>query len=159
MTMRLAFGFAALLAMPVAAQPVLTVTSPAGGRVEFTAAQLASMPRDSAVGTSHGTTARYHGVALRQVLAAANVGPTDSLRGRALRRAIVATAADGYVVVFSGGELDRSLGARPMLVADRENGAPLSAADGPVRLVVPADGRPARWVRQLRSLAIVELAP
>lgn len=154
-----AASLVAAFAGPLAAQPVLSVTSPAGGRVEFTAGQLAALPRDSAVGTAHGTTSRFHGVSLRDVLSAAKIGPLDSLRGRALRRAIVATAADGYVVVLSGAELDRTLAARPVLVADRENGAMLPAADGPLRLVVPTDGRPARWVRQLRAIAVVDLAP
>lgn len=159
MTMRLTVACVAFGALPLAAQPVLTVTSPAGGRVEFSAAQVAALPRDSAIGTSHGATSRFQGTSLRDVLVAAKVGPLDSLRGRALRRAIVATAADGYVVVFSAAELDRSLGARPVLVADRENGAALPPADGPLRLVVPTDGRPARWVRQLRSLTILDLTP
>lgn len=149
-----------LVAPPaLAAQAALSVSAPGGVSVTFTAAQLGALPRDSAQGTAHGRSARYHGVSLATLLAAARVTPIDSLRGRALRRVVVASAADGYVAVFSAAELDRSLGARAILVADRENGAALPAGDGPLRLVVPTDGRPARWVRQLVALTIVEVSP
>jgi len=36
---------------------------------------------------------------------------------------------------------------------------PPSAADGPIRLVVPCDKRPARWVRMLTKLEIETVQP
>ena len=49
------------------------------------------------------------------------------------------SAKDGYHVVLSGDELDPNFGNAPMLLAWEQDGAPLSAEDGPLRLAVPGD--------------------
>jgi hypothetical protein len=41
-----------------------------------------------------------------------------------------------------------------ILLADRRDGQPLAAAEGPLRLVVPDEKRHARWVRQVRSCTV-----
>ncbi len=41
------------------------------------------------------------------------------------------------------------------MVADTMDGSPLGAGEGPFKLVVPHDKRPARWVRMLKSITIV----
>jgi hypothetical protein len=90
-------------------------------------------------------------------LARAGQSQVEALRGAALARGVLVTARDGYRVLFSLGELDASLGAVGAIVATRCDGKPLDEADGPFRLIVPKDGRPARSVRQLESLAVVDL--
>ena len=65
-----------------------------------------------------------------------------------------AGARDGYRVVFSLGELDPATGGRRVFVVDRCDGKPLDADVGPLRLLVPEDARPARWVRQLQSITV-----
>jgi DMSO/TMAO reductase YedYZ molybdopterin-dependent catalytic subunit len=107
--------------------------------------------------TLHGTAIRYEGVALRDVLRAAGVARVDSLRGAALRQVVRLMGADDYTVVIALAELDPSLGALHAVIVDRENGAPLPAATGPFRLIVPRDGRASRAVRQLVRIDVIAL--
>ena len=44
-----------------------------------------------------------------------------------------------------------------MLLADALDGKPLGGEQGPWRLVVPDDKRPARWARQVKKVAVVVL--
>jgi hypothetical protein len=66
----------------------------------------------------------------------------------------VAEASDGYRVVFALAELDPDFGNAQVLVAENVDGHPLSANDGPLRLVVPGDKRQARWIRLLTTLTV-----
>ena len=47
---------------------------------------------------------------------------------------------------------------RAFLVADTVDGVPLATKQGPLRLVVRYDKRPARWVRMLKSITVVRVA-
>ena len=67
---------------------------------------------------------------------------------------LVAAAKDNYRATFTLGEIDESTGNKPVFVCDKQDGKTLSENEGPVRLVVPSDKRPARWVRMLTSLEI-----
>ncbi len=127
--------------------------------IPFDAAARAGLPAASAMLTAHGDNVTCEGVWLGDLLARAGLPSGEALRGPALATMVVADAADGYRTVFSLGELDAKLGNRQVLVADRCNGKPLAAADGPVRLVVPGEARAARSVRQLTRLQAVVVAP
>ena len=59
------------------------------------------------------------------------------------------------LAVFSLVELDPARTGPPVLLADRRDGKPLEAAEGPLRLIAPEDARPVRWVRQVASLRVV----
>lgn len=96
----------------------------------------------------------YEGVPLADLLKRAGVPQGSDLRGAALATYIVAEAGDGYRVAFSLGELDSSIVDSQIIVADRLDGAPMSGELGPLRLVVPGDKRPARWVRMLRDIRV-----
>jgi len=100
-------------------------------------------------------TATYSGVPLRELLKDAGVPSGESLRGKAFSTVIVVSATDGYQVSFSIAELDESVGNLQVLVADNEDGKPLVQGAGPLRLVVPSDKRPARWVRMVKAIRIV----
>jgi DMSO/TMAO reductase YedYZ molybdopterin-dependent catalytic subunit len=39
------------------------------------------------------------------------------------------------------------------------DGKPLPDADGPMKLVVPDDAKPARWVHAVQSISVVKLEP
>jgi hypothetical protein len=97
----------------------------------------------------------YQGVPLLDLLQAAGVPTGENLRGKALATCIVVTASDGYKVTFSLAELDTGIGNRQVIVADSEDGQPLSATAGPLRLVVLEDKRPARWVRMVKTIRVV----
>jgi uncharacterized protein YecT (DUF1311 family) len=132
----------------------LAVTLPDGRVVAVDDALLKPLPRIAVSATAHGKTAHYEGYDLPAVLVAAGMPPVQSLRGKALRQVVRAHAADGYEVAFALAELDPSLGNRQVVLVDRQGGAPLPADDGPWRLVVPADGMPARWIRQVEAIAV-----
>jgi hypothetical protein len=80
--------------------------------------------------------------------------PIDTLRGPNLTRRLVVEAADGYRAVFTLAELAPGLGSRDVLLADVEDGHPLSSTVGPWRLVAPGDGAGARSVRQVIALRV-----
>jgi len=109
----------------------------------------------SATNNHEKKTSTYSGVALRDLLQAAGLPSGENLRGKALATCIVVTATDGYQVAFSIGELDESIGGEAALLADREDDKPLGANVGPLRLVVPGDKRPTRWVRMVRTIRVI----
>ena len=124
------------------------------GPVAMTPELLADLPAATASIDVHGTKLTCKGPALANVLARIGAPQGKDLHGKALTKAVVAHASDGYEVLFSLGEFDATLGGTAAIVATECNGARLSAKDGPYRLLVPGDKRPARSVRQLQSLEI-----
>jgi hypothetical protein len=68
-------------------------------------------------------------------------------------------AADGYRAVFALLELDPAFTDAVVLVADRRDGLPLAAGEGPVRLVVAHEKPQARWARQVRALRVLQANP
>jgi DMSO/TMAO reductase YedYZ molybdopterin-dependent catalytic subunit len=72
---------------------------------------------------------------------------------------VLAQGADGYQVLFSLPELDSDFQDATVLVADTMSGKPINDKLGPLRLVVPHDKRPARWVRMLTGIKVVSLNP
>lgn len=109
----------------------------------------------SATNAHEKKTANYSGVPLGELLREAGVPTGENLRGKAMSTCIVVSASDGYQVVFSIAELDESVGNLQVLVADSEDGKPLAQNVGPLRLVVPGDKRPARWVRMVKTIRVV----
>lgn len=118
-------------------------------------ATLARLPRESVKASAHGQDLDCEGIALANLLRATGAMPADPLRGTQLTRYLLVTARDGYRAIYSLAELDPSLSDRRVLLVDRCSGKPLDAEDGPLRLVAPGDARPARWVRQVKSLTVV----
>ncbi len=136
----------------VSAQETLQVTGAVKAALTLSADDLARMPRAS---VKLGETV-YGGVWLHEILKNAGVPQGEQLRGKALAGYILAKAQDGYEVVFSIAETDPSFIDNQMLVADRANGKPLPAGQGPFRLVVPRDKPAARSVRMLTVLEVVQ---
>jgi Oxidoreductase molybdopterin binding domain len=68
---------------------------------------------------------------------------------------VIAAAEDDYRVVFSLAELDSGIIESDVIVADTMDGVPLAPKQGPFRLVAPHEKRPARWVRMLKSIAVI----
>ena len=99
----------------------------------------------------------YEGVPLGAILKQAGVPQGGQIRGKAMATYVLAQGADGYQVLFSLPELDSDFEDSDVLVADTMGGKPINDKLGPLRLVVPNDKRPARWVRMLTSIKIVRL--
>jgi len=123
------------------------------------AALLQSLPRQHLQASEHGRSAQFDGVWLRDVLKKAGAPLGERLRGPLLRNVLSVQARDGYAVVFSLAELDDGFRARPVLLADRRDGKPLSDDEGPLRLVVADENRPARWIRQISGFTLMLVAP
>src|SRR5262249_48421904 len=77
------------------------------------------------------------------------------LRGNAVATYVVASASDGYQVVFSLAELDPAFTGSEIIVADTIDGKSLFAYQGPFRIVAPKDTRAARSIRMLERLDVV----
>jgi DMSO/TMAO reductase YedYZ molybdopterin-dependent catalytic subunit len=149
---------------PVAAQTTGRATVlKIGGNVatpfELSLADLKGMPRKViTVNNPHDQkTEKYEGVLLQTLLAKAGVPQGHDVRGPAMATYLLAEASDGYRVLFSLPELDADFTDAQVLVADTMDGAPLGENAGPLRLVVPQDKRPARWIRMLKSLTVVQV--
>ena len=80
--------------------------------------------------------------------------PTEA-KARDLRKSyVVASASDGYEVVFSWAELFISSVGDSVFVVYERDGAPLSDDEGRIALVAVTDLRPARHVKWLRTLVL-----
>ena len=93
-------------------------------------------------------------MSLADVLEKAGVKLGAEARGELMSRYVTVTAADKYSVVLAVGEIDPFLSPQTILLADRVNGASLSNADGPLKLIVPNDKRHRRWVRQVARIEV-----
>jgi DMSO/TMAO reductase YedYZ molybdopterin-dependent catalytic subunit len=139
--------------------PALEYSLSVGGEVEhtlkLTAADLAKLPRRTVRAKDHeGKEATFEGAELGEVLKLAGVKFGEQLRGKSLALFLVVDAADNYRAVFALPELDHAFTDRVVLLADKRDGKPLAASEGPLRIVVPDEKRQARWVRQVISLTI-----
>ncbi|HEV3165019.1 MAG TPA: molybdopterin-dependent oxidoreductase [Isosphaeraceae bacterium] len=134
---------------------VLTVGGDVPQPLKLTAAEFARLPRQSTRAKDHeGKESEFEGVPLVDVLKAAGVKFGDDLRGPALATYLVVEASDGYRAVFALPELDPASTDRMTLLADRRDGQPMSAKEGPLRVIVPGEKRHSRWVRQVIALKI-----
>jgi hypothetical protein len=96
----------------------------------------------------------YTGVPLIDLLASLGVPHGKDLHGKPLSEYIVATGSDGYKAVLALAEVDPEFHPGDVIVADAMDGKPLDAANGPFKLVVTEDKRPARSVHNLVSIEV-----
>ena len=157
--MRLAVGLCVLLAGSVSAQQSATiaVTGAVAQPLTLTTADLGALPRATASISGNGMTTIYEGVWVSDVLKKAGVPMGSALRGAALSTYVVASASDGYRVVFSIAELDPEMTEGKVLLADKANGQSLYGEQRSFRLVTPNDKHGARGIRMLTSLNVVQL--
>src|SRR5262245_7833070 len=155
-------GVAALTAVaaarPVEAQTDAAVALAIAGDVRtpvsITPAELKALPRTRVEMKDEGKTVVYEGVLVAELLKRAGVPLGSDLRGDAIATYVVASASDGYRVVFSIGELDPGFTSNDIIVADTIDGKPLFGYRGPLRIVAPKDKRAARSIRLLTLLEV-----
>lgn len=129
---------------------------PAAIDIPLDAPAREDLARSRVTASAHGQALDCTGVALVDLLRHAGAIPDAPLRGGAqLGRRVEVVARDGYRVTFSLGELDPGLGNREVFLVDRCDGQPLPDETGPLRLVVPEDSRPARWIRQIQRISVL----
>jgi DMSO/TMAO reductase YedYZ molybdopterin-dependent catalytic subunit len=143
-----------------AARPLLQLVPLNGQPIGIGPADLEKLPRRNMQvaypsGPEHqASPTEVSGVPLRALLDRMGVPSGHELRGDALQLYVVAEGADGYRAVLAVAEIDPSITEQTVLVADRRGGRLLNDQEGPLRLIVPADRRPARWVRQLVRISV-----
>jgi hypothetical protein len=98
----------------------------------------------------------YSGVPIDLLLIAARAPLGDQLHGKAMTMGVVARGSDGYEVLLSLAEIDPAFHSGDVIVADAMDGKPIEK-NGPLQLVVSEDKRPARWVRNLTTLTLVDV--
>jgi hypothetical protein len=133
----------------------LQVVNTGAHATTLTAAQIANAPHVAVEAHDHAGAAHFEGVPLSAVLSLAGVQLGDTLRGTRMAEALLVEASDGYEVVFALAEVDPAFATREIILADKRDGKVLDAKEGPYRIVVPGDSRPARWVRQVTTLRVI----
>ncbi|QNK64613.1 molybdopterin-dependent oxidoreductase [Pedobacter sp. PAMC26386] len=96
----------------------------------------------------------YSGVVLSDILLKAGASLGKELKGPNLNKCLLVEAADGYQVVFGLAELDKAFTDRVIILSDEMDGKPLPAADGPFRIIVQDEKKPARCIKQVTGLFV-----
>jgi DMSO/TMAO reductase YedYZ molybdopterin-dependent catalytic subunit len=134
---------------------VLKVTGTVDQPLSLTFSNLLAMPRiELKAEEKDGHEAIFQGVELFEILALAKPKLTEKCCGNAPNAVVIVKAADGYRAIFSLPEIDPKFSSRTILLADRREGEPLTAPQGPLWVIVPDDKVHARWVRQVTAIEV-----
>jgi hypothetical protein len=125
--------------------------------MSLTPADRQALPRTRVEVQEDGRTLTCEGVLVGEILTRAGAPLRKELRGNAIASYVLASASDGYQVVFSLAELDPAFTSNDIIVADTIDGKPLFACQGPLRIVSPKDARGARSIRMLQRIEVVRL--
>jgi hypothetical protein len=153
--MRLILLLITLTCLHASAQITLRINgAPA---VTMTTADIAKLPHHTIVFNDHGKLISYEGALLYDVLTHAGFDFGEGLRGKQLSSYVAALASDGYETVYALAEIDPSIADSGILVVDKREGERLSLDEGPLRVIVPHDKRPARSLKMLQEIDVVQL--
>ncbi|QKJ32105.1 molybdopterin-dependent oxidoreductase [Mucilaginibacter mali] len=152
--------FVALLSSAVAfAQAVKEATVKISGEVsapfelkladinQFPQTQVSRKDRD---GKDH----IYTGVLLSAILQKAGATMGKDLKGENLAKFASVEASDGYQVIFALAELDKEFTDRQIILATTIDGQPLAPTDGPFRVIVQDEKKPARCIKQVTGIKV-----
>jgi hypothetical protein len=150
-----AVGCCLLFFIPRTIAQTLQIIDTDGRSTTITKAQIANLAHTTVDVRDHDKPAQFEVVPLAPLLAMAGIELGDSLRGPRMSDVLLVEAGDGYKVVFALAEVDPAFATREIILADKRDGKPLDAREGPWRIVAPGDKRPARWIRQVVTLKII----
>jgi hypothetical protein len=150
---------AALCALsPLAAHAQsLTLSGLAGEKALLSASDVAALPHQSVTLQLEAKSEACEGVPLSLILAKVGAPQGKALRGPELADVVEVGTADGYRVALALAETDPLMRGDKVFLADRCNGAGMAPSEGPFRLVVLGDGRPARSARQVTTITLLRL--
>lgn len=115
----------------------------------------AKLPRTQIkVPAADGAEATYEGVAMAELLKLVKAPLGKELRGRMLAKYVLVEAADDHRVVLALAEVDPEWSTQEVIVADRRDGKPLAAQEGPYRVILSAEKKRGRWVRQITRISV-----
>jgi hypothetical protein len=147
-----------VLSSATAAAQTLTLVSVDGVTKSLGIAELRALPQVEHSDSGPNGVTQYHGPTLRSVVTLAGAPEGHALRGPAMTIVVLAEASDGYRVAYTLAEIDERFGARKALIALTQNGQAIAGNEGPLRIVVPGEAHRARWIRQLATVRLVQLA-
>jgi hypothetical protein len=153
----LAAAFALVLQAAQGWAQQLTVQNDDGKQTVLSRADLEALPHVKVQASAHDVSATFEGVAVKAVLEKAGVAFGEALRGKRLASCLLVEAADGYRVVIALPEMDPAFADKQIMLAFLKDGKPLDPKEGPYRIVIPDEKRPARWIRQVTTLKIVDV--
>jgi hypothetical protein len=146
-----------LLAVTSAFSQQITVQKDQSSPVVLSAAEISALPHTTIKVNGHDGSATFSGVPVSTLLEKAGITFGESLRGKRLASCLLVEAADGYRVVIALPELDPGFTDKQILLVDKRETHPLDEKEGPYRIVIPDEKRMARWVRQVKTLRIVDV--
>src|SRR5579862_4427798 len=136
----------------------LRVVGEVPNHLELSVTDIAAFPRHTIrVTDDKGAQVEYGGVPVAEILKKAGAPLGKKLKGPNLAVGVVASASDGYRVLFSLTEFDPAFSDRVILLADQRDGKPLDTREGPLRFIVPGDKRHARWIRGLTTIEVLRV--
>jgi len=138
----------------------LTIRALDGKSITFTPQDIAALPHKSvSVYNQHSkVNETYSGVPLADLLGKVGVPLGEKVRGKLFLIGVVAEGTDHYSVLYALAEVDPSIHTGDVIVADSVNGQKLDK-DGVFKMVSSEEKRPARWVRNLTSITVIEVKP
>ena len=146
-------GSALVLAVACSAQadePSLVLHGIGDSVIKLTSADLQKLPSRTIHATpEHRSAADYKCTTVGEILTGSGLQMGKNIRGKRLGDYLRVRAADGYDVVFALPEIDPEFTDRLVLLCYLKDGAALPVDEGPLRIVIPEEKRPARWVRQV----------
>ena len=96
----------------------------------------------------------YKGATLAEILQKAGATMGSDLKGENLTKLISVEASDGYQVVFALAELDKGFTDRTIILATVMDDKPLPTGDGPFRVIVQDEKKPARCIKQVTAIKV-----
>jgi hypothetical protein len=151
------WGLLALVAVtPTQGEAAVRVIGADRHTITLTEEEFQKLPRMTLEAVDHlGDKAKYTGVSIHHLLAAAKVPLGSDLSGPALRLFVRVEAHDDYQAVFALPEFDSAYTDRTIILADQRDSQPLPAGKGPWQVIVPGEKRQARWVRMVKTIRVL----
>jgi hypothetical protein len=143
------------LAAATAQQPQsLPVQGLDGSSAKITVADIEKLPQTTITVQDHGKPATFEGALLSSVMASVATPTGEKFHRKPPIYYVLVDASDGYRAVFSWAELDPAASDGKIYLVTKRDGKPLSAAEGPYRIISPGDKTNGRWVHSVTSLKI-----
>ena len=145
---------------PAVLSTKLTIKGLDGKTITLTPEEFAALPHKTvSIFNSHlKANETYSGVPLTDLLSRVGVPLGEQVKGKLFLTGIVAEGTDNYEVLYALAEVDPSIHVGEVLVADSIDGHKLET-DGAFKMVSTEEKRPARWVRNLSSITVIEVKP
>ena len=138
----------------------LTLRGLDGKTVSLTPEEITALPHKTvSVFNSHPkANENYSGVALAELLAKVGVPHGEEVKGKLFMTAVIVEGTDKYSVIYALAEVDPSIHTGDVIVADSVDGQKLGK-EGAFKMVSTEERRPARWVRNLTEISVIEVKP